>query len=95
MLVDIVHQDRIKLSQHSAYKAKREVEMTHVNVAEHDGADVERPVKEGCGRARRDEGDCGEQDEACHEEVLGKDHWYNPCHLDGSGKVVGLFAVPL
>ena len=92
--MNVVHQDRLKLSQHSACEARREVEMTHANVAGHDEADVERPVEEGCGRARRDEGECGERDEACREE-RSKDDWYDPCDLDGSGKVVGSFAVPL
>ena len=46
------------------------MEMTHANVTVHDEADTEVPAEEGCRRVRRDEGDCGERDEACREEVL-------------------------
>jgi len=66
-------------------------------VAVDDQADAEQAVEEGRGRAGRDERGCGEWDEAGGEEAL-----EGPVvravglgHLDGGGKVVGSFAVPL
>ena len=43
---------------------------THANVAVYEEADAEEPIDEGCGGAGRDEGGCGERDEACGEETL-------------------------
>ena len=46
MLVNVVH--HLKLLQQSACEARREVEMMHTNMAGHNEANIERPVKEGC-----------------------------------------------
>ena len=75
--VDVVHQDRIKLSHtHPTFQQKRVVDeqkerkKTHANVAVHDEAEAEEPVEEGCGGAGSDECGCGKRDEAGGEKAL-------------------------
>ena len=47
--MDVVHQDRIKLSNVQYEPERRKHEKTHANVAVHDKADTEEPVDEGRG----------------------------------------------
>ena len=68
--MNVVHQDRIKLSNGQYESVRRKHKRTHANVAVHDQADAEEPVDEGRGRAGGDEGGCGERDEASGEEAL-------------------------